>query len=173
MCTLLISLPIKGQNISIYNNNSRTINLKIDFNHQYIFSSVWWKVPVFSDVDDENNNEYLDFNWSEGNIITHKDTLICIDRNNKKKIYLLKEKGGDILKVINWNDYKNRNEKSSWHLGWNNNADKKVFLDDLLKADGVFYIRLVIKENKQTAKTKLLKVYKWNSGIKTIEYEAK
>lgn len=183
---LILALSTNGQGTFRYIYNNKNIVLNIYSNNKYTLLSTWWWNDIETDSHTLNNdgkNGTIDWgnknkhegiiNWSEGYLKNYNDTIICIDSKSHKKIYLLKAQGNDIFKVINWNDYKNKNDKTNWHLGWNNNAKEKVYIDDLFKGDTMFFIKLKIEEQTQTNRAKLLKVYKWNSGVKSTVYEAK
>lgn len=140
----LCALAVKAQDSWVIGYISKNMEIDIHSNAEYNFVSGWNKDDSYiSCIPDEDYNFHKDPNiiiWSEGKIRYVKDTLICVDSKTHKRIYLLKTKDGDVLKVIKWDDYKNRNEKSNWHLGWNNDPGQKVFIDNLFRESPYFYI---------------------------------
>lgn len=182
---LLFPSTFIGQKVYRYVNATGTLFLEIDSNNNnYSLSSIWnAQKATYSPFDSRIYTQSTDskekladgnlINWANGKLYPKKDTIICIDSKTRKKIGLLKNKQNDILKVIDWKEYKNKMDKSSGHIGWNDNPNEKVYLNDLLKESSIFYIRLEMDKNSVTGKAKNLKLYKWKSNIKSIEYEAK
>lgn len=170
----LFPLIVQGQSLcvkkSIYSNSIISIN--IYSNQHYSITSQWYTDNSPSDNISENDTDFNTINWAEGAVKYQNDTIICIDSKSNKKIYLRK-KNNDILRAIQWSDYKNKKDKGNWHKGWNNKENEVVYMNDLLLKNQLFYLIGESEQNINTQESKLLSIYKWISGSKVCIYEAK
>lgn len=163
-----------GQDLSlytyIYSNSDVSLSIKSD--SSFSIQSQWCKEILPSDVITENSEATGMIKWSEGKVKMKGNMIICMDSRNKKTVTFQKI-NEDIIKVLNWEDYKNKNDKSNLHRGWNNNSNKTVYLADLFSNEDSLFIYLISKKDLSSNKTSLLKLYNWKSGVKSIIYEAR
>ena len=109
---------------------------------------------------------------SEGNSVQKGDTLICTDIRLNKECWFLKEKNGDVMRVIKVQGFQYKNDVMNKQKILRQEKAVTAEIYDLLSQYPVFYItrHFVLNSKKERYITEL---FSWNDDIKKRIYYKK
>ena len=146
-----------------YHTKDGSVSMSISSDNKYELLTAW-SIEPYSDVSETF------FYWGTGYIQHKNDTLICIDSTNYKKILVIK-KSEDVVKIVDWKDYKNRDDETNSLEGWKGDYKNKFYLDDFLTRNNYLYLQTIYEGTSENRRRKLLKAYFWKDGKKRQVYE--
>ena len=109
---------------------------------------------------------------AEGNSVQKGDTLICTDIRLNKECWFLKEKNGDVMRVIKVQGFQYKNDVMNKQKILRQEKAVTAEIYDLLSQYPVFYItrHFVLNSKKERYITEL---FSWNDDIKKRIYYKK
>ena len=170
---LLVCISMSAQDLHIYcYSNYDSVILKLDSENRYTLSSL---NPIWENCPDDlpyEDFEAPDVIWSEGNSVQKGDTLICTDIRLNKECWFLKEKNGDVMRVIKVQGFQYKNDVMNKQKILRQEKAVTAEIYDLLSPYPVFYItrHFVLNSKKERYITEL---FSWNDDIKKRIYYKK
>lgn len=115
-------------------------------------------------IDDSVDNDNDIICCAKGKVLYENDIITCVDSLTGKKIVFIRVSHNEVIKAINWNDYKDVSYTCP-------NTGKKISLSNLIDNNPEFFIRIKQQQMYENNDSIFVTLYSWEKGKKEIIFK--
>lgn len=119
-------------------------------------------IKIYFDDSVDNDNDMIC--CAKGKVIYENDKITCVDSLTGKKIVFIRVSHNEVIKAINWNDYKAVSYSCP-------NTGEKIFLSNLIDNNPEFFIRVKQQQMCENNDSTFVTLYSWEKGEKKIIFK--